>query len=164
MESKEFDYQNMIFDYVDQVKELLSPEVWQNVLLNCSKNELFVLWFLYRHEEVNMTQIAEYIHVPLNTATGIISRMEKRKLILRNHSAEDKRVVTIALSEEGKKQFQTILDEVMVYAKRIFESFTSEEHQMVIGILNKVTTALKTRPEEKKELAENKKIKKIMIE
>ena len=39
--------------------------------------------------QVNMTEIAEYIHVPLNTATGIINRMEKNGLIERTRSQED---------------------------------------------------------------------------
>ena len=45
--------------FVDEVKELLAPEIWQNILLDCSKNELFLLWLLYREKEVNMTRAAE---------------------------------------------------------------------------------------------------------
>lgn len=161
MKEKEKSYQDMIFDYVEQVKELLSPEIWQNVLLNCSKNELFVMWYLYRHKEANMTELAEYIHVPLNTSTGIISRMEKRNLVLRNHSATDKRVVTIALSEDGAKQIQAIMGEAMFYVGNVFDSLTPEESQLVGKILDKVTIALKKKPEEQKA---TKKVKRITIE
>ena len=70
-----------VYAYVEQIKELISSDLWGNLLLDCSKNEILVLWFLYRQQEVNMTQIAEYIHVPLNTATGIVARMEKKKLL-----------------------------------------------------------------------------------
>lgn len=161
MEEKDKTYQNMIFDYVEQVKELLSPEIWQNVLLNCSKNELFVMWYLYRHQEANMTELADYIHVPLNTATGIISRMEKRNLVIRNHSAADKRVVTIALSEDGAKQIQAIMGVAMFYVRDVFDSLTLEESRLLGKILDKVTTALKKKPEEQKE---TKKVKRIAIE
>lgn len=40
-----------------------------------------------------MTEIADYLNVPLNTATGNIGRLEKRGVIKRD--VIDKRVVTI---------------------------------------------------------------------
>lgn len=60
-------FETMIFEYIDKIKYLLSPEIWGNGLFNCSKNEVFVL-LLYRRSDVNMTQIADYLRVPLNTA------------------------------------------------------------------------------------------------
>ena len=57
-------FQKEIYQYIDEVKELLSPDIWENILLNCTKNEMLILFLLYRSEEVNMTQVAEYIHVP----------------------------------------------------------------------------------------------------
>ena len=87
-----------VLDYVEEIKELLSSDLWENIFLNCSKNEVFVFWLLYRKNEVNMTEIADYIHVPLNTATGIIGRMEKDGLVVRTRSKEDKRVVNIRFS------------------------------------------------------------------
>ena len=51
----------MVVDYIDEVKELLSSDLWENIFLNCSKNEVFVLWLLYQKGAVNMTEIAEYI-------------------------------------------------------------------------------------------------------
>ena len=92
-----------IADYIEEVKELLSSDIWENIFLNCSKNEVLIYWLLYRKREVNMTEIAEYIHVPLNTATGIINRMEKNDFIIRTRSKEDKRVVLIGFSEKGKE-------------------------------------------------------------
>ena len=71
---------NFIIDYIEEIKELLSSDIWENIFLNCSKNEVFIFWLLYRKNEVNMTEAAEYIHVPLNTATGIIGRMERNGL------------------------------------------------------------------------------------
>ena len=85
----------IIVDYIEEVKELLSSDLWDNIFLNCSKNEILIFWLLYQRSEVNMTEIAEYIHTPLNTATGIIDRMEKKELVVRTRSKEDKRVVLL---------------------------------------------------------------------
>ena len=109
-----------VVGYIDEVKELLSSEIWENIFRDLTKNEMLIFWLLYLKQRVNMTEIAEYIHVPLNTATGIVSRMEKNGLIERTRSGEDKRVVLIALADKGKQQFQQLFMKMLHYGTRIF--------------------------------------------
>ena len=154
-------FEDYIFRYVDQIKEFLAPEIWQNLLMDCSKNEIFVLWLLYVEKEVNMTRIAEYINVPLNTATGIVSRMEKRKLVIRQRSEEDKRIVTIRLGECGMQQIQLLLKEFMYYGQKVMEGFTEEELNIFFRMLNRFMEILK---EEHNKKQEKPKVRKIIIE
>lgn len=161
MKIPETQMEQEIYNFVDQIKELLSPRIWENILLDCSKNEILILWLVYRQEEVNMTQIADYIHVPLNTATGIIARMEKRGLVIRERSAEDKRVVTIRLGEQGAGQIQAVLKEMMYYAGRVMEEFTEEEMGLLFRMLHKLLCIMQeTRGKE----SVRKGIKRIKIE
>ena len=128
----------MIKDYIEEVKELLSSDIWENIFLDCSKNEVLIFWLLYQRREVNMTEIAEYIHVPLNTATGIINRMENNELIVRTRSQEDKRVVLIGFSERGMAQFQNLVNEMMYSGLNIMSSFTKEEMDLFYKMMTKV--------------------------
>lgn len=154
---------NLIFDYLEQIKELMSPELWGDVLLDCSKNEILILMLLYRKSEVNMTQIAEYIGVPLNTATGIVARMEKKQMISRRRNEEDKRVVTITFANYGEQQFQCILNRFIGYGEKIMETLTMEEIRVAESVLKKAIGVLKEeRTVAKKPL--KKKVKKIVIE
>lgn len=151
----------MIKDYIEEVKELLSLDLWENIFLDCSKNEVLIFWLLYQRSEVNMTEIAEYIHVPLNTATGIINRMEKNELIVRTRSQEDKRVVLIGFSERGMAQFQNLVNEMMYYGMKIMSSFTKEEMDLFYKMTTKVKEILR---QEKRKEETPKKIRKITIE
>ena len=108
-----------------------------------------------------MTEIADYIHVPLNTATGIVSRMEKNGTVERTRSSEDKRVVLIGFSPKGEKQFQGLVGEMIIYGTKIFSTLSEEEIELFIKLMNKVKTVLK---EDKKKEASSKKIRKINIE
>ena len=135
--------EQQIYQYVDQIKDLLSSELWENILLDCTKNEILVLWLLYQSKEVNMTQIADYIHAPLNTASGIITRMEKRKLVSRQRSQEDKRVVTITLGGKGEAQIQAIIKEVVFYGSKIMQSFSQEEIQIFTRMMDRVISIMK---------------------
>lgn len=141
--TKEYDIEKAIGNYMDDIRLMLSPKIWENLLLDCTKNELFILWLLYRHKEVNMTQIAEYVNVPLNTATGIISRMEKRNLVLRQRSIEDKRVVTIRLDSKGTEQINSIIKEAMRYSSSLIKAFTKEEIEIFLDILKRGMEVLK---------------------
>lgn len=150
-----------IADYIEEVKELLSSDIWENIFLDCSKNEVLIFWLLYQRSEVNMTEIAEYIHVPLNTATGIINRMEKNELIVRTRSKEDKRVVLIGFSEKGMTQFQSLVNELMYYGMKVMSSFTKEEMNLFYKMTTKVKEILR---QEKRKEDTPKKVRKIIIE
>lgn len=108
-----------------------------------------------------MTQIAEYVNVPLNTATGIISRMEKRNLVLRQRSIEDKRVVTIRLDSKGIEQINSIIKEAMRYSSTLIKAFTKEEIEMFLDILKRGMEVLK---QESLKDKNKKTIKKINID
>lgn len=158
-------FEAMIFEYFDKIKYLLSPELWENELFNCSKNELFVMLLLYRRSDVNMTQVAEYIGAPLNTATGIVARMEKRGLVARERSVEDKRVVTIQLTDDGLNTIKQIVNVIVHYGQLVMDSFTREEVTLVFKLIDKVMDTL-SQDREKNTRQEDAKsrVKKITIE
>lgn len=156
--------EEMIFDYIDKAKFLLSPELWGNDLFNCSKNDVFVLLLLYRRSDVNMTQIAEYLNTPLNTATGIVARMEKRGLVNRERSSEDKRVVNIKLTDPGRETIRDIINEIVHYGQLMMDSFTPEEVQLVFKLVDKVMDTLSRDAGKTEEKQPEPKIRKITIE
>ena len=155
----------LITGYIDEVKDLLSSEIWENIFMDLTKNEMLIFWLLYLKKEVNMTEIAEYIHVPLNTATGIVSRMEKNGFIDRTRSAEDKRVVLIVFSEKGKNHFMKLFKKMTYYGTRVFESFSEEEIKLFMKMADKVKTILREDALAEAESGkQNKKVRKITID
>lgn len=159
--SDELRMQEDAFAFIEEIKELLSSDIWSNILLNCSKNEVLIFWLLYRKEEANMTEIAEYIHVPLNTATGIVSKMEKNGFVVRDRLKEDKRVVVIHLTEKGKTQVKALVDEITYYAVQTISVFSKEEMDIFLRMSKRVVEVLK---KERKHEDSKSKIRKITIE
>lgn len=153
-------FQN-VSDYVEEVKELLFSDLWGSIFLDCTKNEVLIFWLLYRKQEVNMTEIAEYVRVPLNTATGIIGRLEKNGMIVRTRSKEDKRVVLIQFSEKGMAQFQSLFQQITYYGMKVLGSLTAEEMELFRKMTAKVLDVLK---QEKKKEETATRVRKITIE
>jgi len=165
IQNESINLESLMFEYIDKVKYLVSPELWGNEILNCTKNEAFVLFYLYQNTDVNMSQIAEYLSIPLNTATGIITRMEKKGYIARIRSAQDKRVVTIQMTEEGKQQIRNTIQEILHYGNLILDAFTKEEIQIVFRLVDKIVGVLTNERQKENQYSEAKsKIRKITIE
>ena len=62
-----------------------------------------VLALLEMHGAIPMSRLAEELDVALPNATGIIKRMAERGLVERAHDDEDRRVVRVDLTGEGRK-------------------------------------------------------------
>ncbi len=52
---------------------------------------------------VKVSDIARRMYIHPATAVGILDRLESRKLVKRIRSKDDRRVVTVTLTDEGKK-------------------------------------------------------------
>lgn len=157
--------EELFFQLIDQCKFLFFPEQWNNTFLDYSKNETFTLFLVYRKGTVNMTEIADYIGVPLNTVTGIVGRLEKRGVILRERDLTDKRIVTVSMSSNGKETLKSQLNDLGHYFGLILSILTDEELNTATQIITKIFNALQDgsllkNPEEQAV----KKVKRIIIE
>lgn len=153
--------QEDVFAFIEEIKEFISSDVWNSILLNCTKNEVLVFWLLYRKSRVNMTEIAEYIHAPLNTATGIINKLEKNGFVTRERLKEDKRVVVIALTKQGMAQVEALVDTFTYYARQIIMEFSQEELDIFFRMAKRFLEILKKEREHKEDKS---KIRRIPIE
>ncbi len=156
--------EEIVFSYVDKVKLLTSPQTWGNILLDLSKNDLYIMLFLYRKGQVTMTEIAEYLQIPLNTATGILSRLEKKRLVVRERSTADKRIVTVQISETGLASMKDILAEFFRIGEVVMEAVSPEELKAILSGINKLFKAIEENERQKAAPRTESKIRKIEIE
>lgn len=73
-----------------------------------SMTHLLLMTLLETHGSLPMSRVAELLGCGLPAATGIVSRMEERGLVVRLRDNEDRRVVTIRLSEEGAAEIREL--------------------------------------------------------
>jgi MarR family transcriptional regulator, organic hydroperoxide resistance regulator len=157
--------ESIIFNYIDEFKVLFFPEQWSDIFLDFSKNEILALLFLYRKKNANMTEIAEYIIAPLNTATGVIARLEKKLMVARIRSAEDRRIVLITLTDAANEVIEKEKAMIIKYITEIYGRLTEEEVFTALSIYNKVLGVFKeSKNLIKEEEIPVKRLKKITIE
>lgn len=157
--------ENIIFNYIDEFKVLFFPEQWSDVFLDYSKNEILALLLLYRKKNANMTEIAEYIMAPLNTATGVVARLEKKLMVERIRSAEDRRIVLITLTEAANTVINMEKAMITKYLTKIYGTLTEDEISSALSIYKKVIGVFKeSKNPVKEEEIPIKKVKRIIIQ
>ena len=73
-----------------------------------SMTHLHLMTLLETHGPLAMSRVAELLGCGMPTATGIVSRMEERGLVERQHEAEDRRVVTLRLADDGVAEIREL--------------------------------------------------------
>ena len=70
--------------------------------------------------------------------TRLIDQMEKRGLVTRQRSKEDRRVVTIALTARGNTLVEDLAPRVMNYWNRLLSGFSHAEIDTLIALLTRL--------------------------
>ena len=68
-----------------------------------SMMHLHVLSTLEAGTALAMSRLADVLDVSLSSATGIVTRLEERGLVERIHDLEDRRLVLVRLTDEGRQ-------------------------------------------------------------
>ncbi len=154
------DLHDMLFDYVDRFRSLLPSGAWQGLARDLAKNDVLALLHLHRARSSRMSDLAAYLEAPLNTATGVVARLQQRGLVKRQHSPDDKRIVLISLTEKGGRLIaQGIKDSVSLIG-RLFEELSPEEVEVVLRVINRIPNLLAEQSAERRPRA----IRRIPIE
>ncbi|MFZ7112328.1 MAG: MarR family winged helix-turn-helix transcriptional regulator [Desulfatiglandales bacterium] len=123
-----------------QAEELYTKEL--NKKYQVSTPQLNCLLTLYEYGSLPPSRIADYIMVKSSTITGIVDRLEQKGLVSRHRDSPDRRVITIELTEAGRKLAENapppIQQKIVEGLKRLSED---EVNQIVFG-LTKLTDLL----------------------
>jgi DNA-binding MarR family transcriptional regulator len=87
-----------------------------------SMTQQYVLAMLDRHGEMTMSQLAELLDVSLSNATGLVDRMEERSFVERARVPDDRRVVLVRITDQGR----TALSEVEILRDDLLARILSE--------------------------------------
>jgi DNA-binding MarR family transcriptional regulator len=76
-----------------------------------------------------MRALAEALDVSQASATGIVDRMEQRGLVERRRDDEDRRIVRVVLTDEGRRLVEGVAQERQDHMRAMLDEFTDDELQ-----------------------------------
>ena len=99
-------------------------------------------------EEWTTTQLGQVLPVALSGISRAVTKLVDLRLIRRRRLRDDRRIVMLALTEEGKSMTQELHQRVMAYDARLSEGIEEEEMAAFVSVTSRVManyTALQTR-------------------
>jgi DNA-binding MarR family transcriptional regulator len=125
------------------VQEFL--EIHQNLndtYIGISKQELNIISIVGRSGNVIMREIAEHVRLAVSSVTPTVDKLVEKKLVHRERSEEDRRIVTVALTEKGQKIYQMEIESYIRLSASILEALSDQEQEQFIEYFRKVAKSL----------------------
>lgn len=105
---------------------------------NLTPVQFGVLTVLYEGEALEQVTIASQIGVDRNTAADVIRRLERRGLLLRPASIQDKRAKLAKITDEGKHLVDAVQPAMIQAQQRFVNPLNDEEHDQLMGLMEKL--------------------------
>ena len=105
---------------------------------NLTGPQLTVIKMLEQIGDLSLTELSEKIRAQNSTVTGIIDRMEREGLVVRERSREDRRVVHIRLTPKGAELARDIPVEPMEILRQALLGLSASEARDLLKIATKL--------------------------
>ncbi|NRD76992.1 MarR family transcriptional regulator [Bacillus sp. BRMEA1] len=123
------------------VQERIRLEMGVNHL---SMTEFSVLEVLYHIGKQTIHQIGNSILISSGSMTYVIDKLEKRNLLHRSACSDDRRVIYVTLTDEGKVLMEKIMPKHHELVDDMLGSLNDEEAMTLVELLKKVEKRLKS--------------------
>lgn len=113
--------QKKISPLVEVIRKIIREE-HREVNLQLTSPQIQLLLFLEEEGPLMMSEIAARLEITLGGVTALANRMDKTNLIERKRSNEDRRVVRLVITDEGK----SLLDKLSKARNKTIEKYFSK--------------------------------------
>ena len=128
-----------IINNVFKMSRLVKHEMQPNFdLLNLTIIQVHCLVHVQENKRLSMHEIAKTFQITMPTATSMIEKLAKLKLIKRLSDNSDRRKTLIVLTKKGNDIFEKIKKNKFVNLDKIMSKLTTEEKNQLVKITNKL--------------------------
>jgi DNA-binding MarR family transcriptional regulator len=106
---------------------------------------LIILEYLKEKGISNMSELSKALKLTMGAATAIIDKMVALKLVRRNRTEKDRRVVEVLLTGKGKSTAIKFAEYRLSMIKDIFSVLTEVDKKAYLKLLEKICNGLRQR-------------------
>lgn len=103
--------------------------------------QLRLMYLLYLRDGRPVGELAEEMSVRPATMTGLTDRLVRQELIERRGDAEDRRVVRVALTDEGRRVLGEIEAASRIYLDAVFKRMGDDAVERLIDLFDQFSDA-----------------------
>jgi DNA-binding MarR family transcriptional regulator len=109
-----------------------------------SMSHLHLMSMLDRHGELPMSRLADVLDISLSNATGVVDRLAERGLVERAGVPDDRRIVIVRVTDEGRRalaELELFRDEVVA---RILDRLDDEQLTRLVASVDDLHGAIQS--------------------
>lgn len=111
---------------------------YQRQTSDIQPQDMYVLERIYFNEKIGIKEISRRYNIPPSTLTGIIDRLEKKALVERLRTSEDRRAVEVAATENGKVVVERHIEEDIIFSSNFFNTLDQEKQEKFKELLGEL--------------------------
>ncbi|MCF6190433.1 MAG: MarR family transcriptional regulator [Cocleimonas sp.] len=105
-----------------------------------SLQNVYILDLCDLHEKITMNDLSEAMHLDGSAVSTLVSRMEKKSLLERTHSKEDRRFVYVQLTQQGQEFKDKLKTKSALLTKNIKKNISVGDIEQLQEIVNQIAT------------------------
>lgn len=108
----------------------------------CKKQEMTMIEFLgKKNGPMTMSELSDSARLCLSTATGLIDGLVSKGLAVRSRSDEDRRIVQVQLTEEGRNVYEQVLQARLNMVRGMLGALDPDEQEIFVTLFRKIVGA-----------------------
>ena len=100
--------------------------------------ELPVVEFLGNEGPRMMRELAEHLGVAVNSMTSIVDGVERKGLVRRQRSEQDRRIVHVELTDAGQELYKSYVEVKMKLFRSMLGALTEDEQEIFMVLFRKI--------------------------
>jgi DNA-binding MarR family transcriptional regulator len=112
--------------------------------LDLTMPQTMVIGTLIHHGKMKVSALSEKLGFTNSTTSGILDRLEKQGIILRERSPDDRRVVYVSIAEPFSKKHMDFADRLKHTFENLLQDATDDELNQILNGLMTLKTVLAT--------------------
>lgn len=136
--------------HIDQKANLLFSHIWflaeqlKGLLSSCgdgecpmSTQETRAIEFLGRMGSCKMKALADQLGLAVSSTTTLVDNLEAKEVVQRVRSSEDRRVIMLQLTREGRQNYEVTLQQFLQFCRNILAVLDPADQDHLLRILAK---------------------------
>ncbi|MCX7773338.1 MAG: MarR family transcriptional regulator [Clostridia bacterium] len=118
---------------------------WQDNQLSCcgiSLSQCYALVEIGQADKIALNELADLLNLDNSTMSRTVNNLVNNELVKREIDPQDRRYVTISLTESGSRLYQGIDEGLNLFFKNIYQSIPQEKQEQVLESLEILLKAI----------------------
>jgi len=94
-------------------------------------------------ESLKMSEIAKALQLTLSSVTALVDKLEAKAFVTRERSREDRRIVRVLLTAEGRKLYDLVEQAQRELSMSVLKVLSREEQDMLLALFRKLAAKLR---------------------